>query len=241
MLVQQLGPPIVHPLRRIVSCVPSLTETIFDLGVGDAVVGCTWFCVHPREEVAKLTKIGGTKNLKLDKLNQLQPDVIIAAKEENEREQIEELASLYPVLLYNVQKVEENERLLLDLAGALSTQVPITFLRPLPEVSPILSSCIYLIWKQPFMTVGGDTFISEVLELNGFTNMYKGEKRYPSLSLQDIKSAQPEHLLLSSEPYPFQEADVAELQRVLPHTRVLIVDGEKYSWYGSRFVKLNLS
>lgn len=227
--------------ERIVSLVPSITELLFDLGLGPRVAGITKFCVHPADECRLKPRIGGTKKLDIEAIQQLSPDLVIANREENIKEQVEELAKTYPVwvtdvhdlasalqMTGNMGQITGNEK----VAAALIRQIRTAFsgYRP-PRTRP---RAVYLIWQDPFMTVGGDTFIHAMMQEAGIENGVAGQQRYPEISISEIKDLHCEWILLSSEPYPFREKHAASLRSLLPGTRVILVDGELFSWYGSR-------
>ena len=227
---------------RIVSLVPSITETLFDLGLTtDEIVGRTKFCIHPKDYVDKIEIIGGTKNLNIDKIKSLKPDFIIANKEENIKEQVEELMKDFKVLVTNVETLEDNYYLLKQLGHLFGKEEKAQFFNLKTyeafdsQKSEKRLKVAYLIWKNPYMTVGGDTFISRILEELGFENLFKNEKRYPEIQLEDLKSA--DLIFLSSEPFPFKEKHIAEIQKVCKNQKIKIVDGEAFSWYGSHLAK----
>jgi ABC-type Fe3+-hydroxamate transport system substrate-binding protein len=229
--------------KRIVSLVPSQTELLFDLGLDEKIVGVTWFCVHPKDRVKSKAKIGGTKNIKIDKIRELQPDLIIANKEENEREHIEELAAEFPVWVSDISTVEDAVRMIRELgtitgmpaaADKYAQTVRQEFMTL--EKAPARRT-LYLIWREPYMSIGNDTFIHHILSRIGLENVCGEQTRYPELDADQIKELNPELILLSSEPYPFTEKHIAELEAILPEARVKLVDGEMFSWYGSRLVK----
>ncbi|SEH91950.1 ABC transporter substrate-binding protein [Epilithonimonas hominis] len=227
---------------RIVSLVPSITETLFDLGLTtDEIVGRTKFCIHPKDYVDKIEIIGGTKNLNIDKIKSLKPDFIIANKEENIKEQVEELMKDFKVLVTNVETLEDNYYLLKQLGHRFGKEEKAQFFNlKTYEAFDILKSekrlkVAYLIWKNPYMTVGGDTFISRILEELGFENLFNNQKRYPEIQLEDLKSA--DLIFLSSEPFPFKEKHIAEIQEVCKNQKIKIVDGEAFSWYGTHIAK----
>lgn len=238
--------------KRIISLVPSQTELLFDLGLDEQVVGITKFCVHPAEWFSAKKRIGGTKRLHIDAIHQLQPDLIIANKEENVKEQVEELASHYPVWTSDVTDLStayemiEQIGLLTDKTGQakkLISTIKKNFAQ-LPSTNNKPVSC-YLIWNDPYMTIGGDTFIHSMLEAAGFENIFKPKLRYPEITIEDLvtannsANAQCELVLLSSEPFPFQQKHIDEMQQNLNRnglfkTKIVLVDGEMFSWYGSR-------
>ena len=227
------------PPRRIVSLVPSLTELLADLGLDEEVVGLTRFCVHPEGWKAKKQIVGGTKNVRLDRVAALEPDLILANKEENVREQVEALAEITPVHITDVKTVEDALAMIRVVgalvhrvvqAEALAGEIEAAF-SALQAAAPIRVA--YLIWRDPFMTIGGDTFIHDVLARAGLVNVFGDRTRYPEVTADQLIEAQPDALLLSSEPYPFKPHHVADLEAEtgLPAS---LVDGELCSWYGSR-------
>lgn len=229
--------------KRIISLVPSQTELLYHLGLGDRVVGITKFCVHPAEWLKTKTIIGGTKKFRFDVIAELQPDLIIGNKEENYQEGIEELASQYPVWMSDIFDLKDALQMIAEVSaicnkvqeGAALVQEINKELQSL-EKKP-LGSVLYLIWKKPYMAAGPGTFIHEVLDVAGFDNCVM-TARYPEISESELVEMNPKHILLSSEPYPFKEQHMAELQQILPEAKVRLVDGEIFSWYGSRLLKL---
>lgn len=240
----QTGHTITLPQvpSRIVSLVPSQTELLYDLGLNDRVVGITKFCIHPDEWFRTKVRVGGTKDLRYEMIDGLQPDLIIANKEENVKEQVDKLAMKYNVWTSDI----------CDLASSLSMinavgEMTGTFERANSIASKIQQkfssiniaqkrSAIYLIWRNPYMTAGGDTFIHEMMKFAGFDNMMAGEKRYPEITIDTIRELRPAVLLLSSEPFPFSRKHIDELRPLLPATEIMLVDGEMFSWYGSRLL-----
>jgi ABC-type Fe3+-hydroxamate transport system substrate-binding protein len=242
-VIDQIGREVVFnfPPKRIVSVVPSQTELLFNLGLHEEITAVTWFCIHPEDAQSK-TKIGGTKNLKLDKIRKLQPDLIIANKEENEKEQIEALAKDFPVWTSDIHNLDQALDMCLQLgyitgknaeAKSIADRIRQSF-RDLPNANGL--RVLYLIWKGPYMSVGRDTFISYMLDRCGFVNVMQDTCRYPEVSEDAIKELKPDLIFLSSEPYPFKEKHIAELQQISPESKVILVDGEMFSWYGSRLL-----
>lgn len=228
-----------HPLR-IVSLVPSQTELLYDLGLKEQVVGQTVFCIHPESEFKTAVKVGGTKKLKYEVIDTLQPDLIICNKEENTQEIVETLAAKYPVWVSDINTLDDNYTMIRLLGEVLNKTSEATLiineikaafntLQPTP-----LHTCLYLIWKNPYIGAGANTFINALLPYAGFTNVISHISRYPELSNDEIVKFKPQTILLSSEPYPFAEKHMAELQMLLPNTHIQLVDGEMFSWYGSR-------
>lgn len=227
---------------RVISLVPSITEALFDLGLTtDEIVGRTKFCIHPKDWVDKVEMIGGTKNLNLDKIKSLKPDLIIANKEENVKEQVEKLMKDFKVLVTNIETLEDNYYLLKQLGHLFGKEEKAQFFNlKTYEAFDIQKSekrlkVAYLIWKNPYMTVGGDTFISRILEELGFENLFKNQKRYPEILLEDLKGA--DLIFLSSEPFPFKEKHIDEIKEVCQNQKIKIVDGEAFSWYGTHLAK----
>lgn len=229
---------------RIVSLVPSQTELLFDLGLNEQVVGITRFCIHPTNWFKTKTRVGGTKDINIAAIKKLNPTLIIANKEENVKEQIEELAKDYPVWLTDVNNLDDALKMI-EAIGVLTntqknahhiTQKITTNFEQLAAKKTPINTC-YIIWKNPYMTVGGDTFINDMLQRSAFNNLFANEKRYPEISISQLLIANCQLLLLSSEPYPFKQIHIDELQLQLPQTKILLVDGEMFSWYGSRLLQ----
>lgn len=227
--------------QRIVSLVPSLTELLFDLGLEANIIGTTHFCVHPPAASEK-AKVGGTKNVKSDRLRALKPDLIIAAKEENERDQIEALAKDFPVFVSDIVDLKTACEAILKIGTMTATQSKAAALvaeigenfRKLPKPAQ-LRKAMYFIWRKPYMVAGNDTFINQMLNAAGFENIIN-DLRYPEVKEADIRRLNPEFILLSSEPFPFKAKHIAEMQEFVPNAKISIVDGEMFSWYGSRLL-----
>lgn len=235
---QQQKPP-----QRIVSLVPSQTELLFDLGLEKEVVGITKFCVHPAEWFRKKVKVGGTKNINFEQVKALQPDLIIANKEENVKEQVAALATLAPVWVTEVDTFADALTMIEKLgqltfrsqnAKAIIAAIEKSFARMVQPVREL--SVLYLIWRNPWMTIGRDTFIHNMLATAGLGNIYKDQLRYPEIAIEDAQQRAPDLIFLSSEPYPFGTRHLPELQQHFPNTPVILVDGESFSWYGSRLL-----
>lgn len=227
---------------KIISLVPSITETLFDFGLTEnEVIGRTKFCIHPENEVKNVAVIGGTKNLNIEKIISLNPDLIIANKEENEKLQVEELQKKFNVWVTDIQNLEDNEKFISEVGALLSKEkLALEFNENINEIfknksdkSPV--KVAYLIWKNPYMTIGSDTFIHEILIKLGFENIFKNEKRYPEISIDEMKKA--DYIFLSSEPFPFQQKHIDELKKELPNQKIILVDGEAFSWFGTHISK----
>ena len=242
----QMGRQITLPRlpQRIVSLVPSQTELLFDLGLEDHIVGVTKFCIHPKEKVKQKTIIGGTKNFKLEIIDELQPDLIIGNKEENYEEGIAQLQTRYPVWMSDIYTLEDALKMIEqvgkltgaeDKAQELTQGIAAGFgkLQPLQPAIP----AAYFIWRNPYMAVGSNNFIDHMLLRCGFHNVFADQPRYPEISPEQLQTANPQLILLSSEPYPFQEKHFAEFREICPQAKVKVVDGEMFSWYGSRLLK----
>ena len=230
--------------KKIISLVPSQTELLAHFNLEAETIGITKFCVHPQSWFKTKQQVGGTKTIDLDKIKQLQPDLIIANKEENVKAQIELLAMHYPVWLTDVNNLQDALQMIEDIgvltgkvvaALDLIKQIKINFDDVKSVIKPINTA--YLIWRKPYMTVGGDTFINDMLLRCGFKNIFAAKTRYPAISIKDLPTAHCQLLLLSSEPYPFVQKHIDELQQQLPNTKIILVDGEMFSWYGSRLLK----
>ncbi len=244
-VIDQMGRRVQVPARpqRIISLVPSQTELLFDLGLGDRVVGITKFCIHPRVWRKSKTIVGGTKQYRFDVIKSLNPDLIIGNKEENERKGIEELADEYPVWMSDISTLQDAIEMISCVGSltnesekALSISEEIQNSLESFKAKAIPEKALYLIWKKPYMAAGQGTFIHEMLKAVGYENVVINE-RYPDLNLSDIKELAPDTILLSSEPYPFKEKDFGELKELLPDVSIKLVDGEIFSWYGSRLLK----
>jgi ABC-type Fe3+-hydroxamate transport system substrate-binding protein len=230
--------------RRIISLVPSQTELLSDLGLNEEVIGITKFCIHPAGWFHQKTKVGGTKELKLDIIHGLRPDLIIANKEENVKEEVGELANHYPVWVSDVNNLEDAYEMIRQI-GILTDKInkSAEIIRGIKaNFSQLLTpgsrrSTAYLIWRNPYMTIGGDTFIHSMLEAAGFDNIFKNLTRYPEISTIDLQIGNGQLLLLSSEPFPFKQIHIDELQHHLPGTKIILADGEMFSWYGSRMLQ----
>lgn len=227
---------------KIISLVPSITEALFDLGLSEnEIVGRTKFCIHPKNRVEAVERIGGTKNINIDKIKALQPDLILANKEENVKEQIEELMRDFKLVLTDVATIEDNYYLLKTLGKIFNKeeraqQFNLKIFEILNQFKfPKKLNVAYLIWKNPYMTVGSDTFIHHVLKELGFENAFKEVTRYPEISMEDLKDC--DIIMLSSEPFPFNEEHVLELKTKYPEKKILTVDGEAFSWYGTHIAK----
>ncbi len=230
--------------QRIISLVPSQTELLHDLGLGERVVGITKFCIHPEEWFRSKARVGGTKKIDMDKVRALKPDLIIGNKEENERKDIQALEQEFPVWMSDIRDLPDALDMITrvgeitgtqEKAKALARDIVQAFgtLRPLDPTYTVA----YLIWREPYMVAGHGTFINDMLKRCGLQNVFdEDDARYPEITEQQLAEADPDIILLSSEPYPFKEEHIQDLNMICPGTPVRIVDGELFSWYGSRLL-----
>ncbi len=228
---------------RVISLVPSLTQAICDVGLEDTLVGITKFCVNPSHIKNNINIIGGTKNPRIEDILSLKPDLIIANKEENRKEDILVLEDHVNVYVSDINTTEDfllfcddfKKIFPLSRFDTLSQEIK-NLNKQIPlSLHPI--KVLYLIWKNPYMSVGKDTFIHHMMTTYGFQNTMSDETRYPELSIDDMKAKEIDFIFLSSEPYPFQEKDLIELKKYLPESHMILVDGEMFSWYGSALIK----
>lgn len=250
-LIDQLG--VNHTFeatpKRIISLVPSQTELLVDLGLEESIVGITKFCIHPYYLKSTKKRIGGTKKVNFDKIKELQPDIIIANKEENTKEIVEELSEICPVWVTDIYTIEDNNKMIQDFGEIFNKRTNAqkwidkinfahndfkNFIKDIP-----LKKAAYFIWANPYMVAGNNNFINELLRINHFKNIYEDkEGRYPEIELKKMRlEGDPDYVLLSSEPFPFKDEHAFEIGRFSHHAKTIFVDGEMFSWYGSRLVK----
>lgn len=234
---------------RIVSLVPSQTELLYDLGLKEEVVGITKFCIHPNEWFKTKTRIGGTKQVNHQIIDALKPDLIFGNKEENSKEDIEILMQKYPVWMSDINTFEDALKMIESIAKITQTsekgkelveKIKHEF-ELLTQVSSSKKRIAYFIWNEPMMVAGADTFINNMLEKLGFKNVFADVSisnqfsyRYPQITYAELAVAAPEIIYLSSEPFPFKEKHIQQFQAICPQAEIKIVDGEMFSWYGSR-------
>ncbi len=229
--------------RRIISLVPSQTELLYDLGLSSEVVGITKFCIHPATWFKTKKRVGGTKKVDFEIINSLRPDLIIGNKEENDRTQLEELMKHYPVWMSDIKNLNEALDMISCLGIIVDKKEKAREIMQLIQQSfrqleqNTVKSCAYFIWKKPYMCAGSNTFIDDLLRRCKLQNVFSHLGRYPEIKLDDLKQNPPDVILLSSEPYPFVEKDKNEIQKVCPNSKIEIVDGELFSWYGSRLLQ----
>ena len=234
--------------QRIISLVPSQTELLYDLGLEDRIIGITKFCVHPYHFKSTKKIVGGTKKVHYEKIRLLQPDIIICNKEENTQEIVAELSKICPVWVTNIITIEDNFKMITDFGQLFNCRTEAqkwndklafawsdfkNFIKDYP-----VKKVAYFIWKNPYMVAGSDNFVNELLKLNHFQNIYDNKGRYPEIELKKIRlEGDPDLVFLSSEPFPFKEEDAFEIGQYTPHAKTVFVDGEMFSWYGSRLLK----
>ena len=236
--------------KRIISLVPSQTELLFDLGLDNEVVGITKFCVHPDEWFRTKTKVGGTKIYDFEKIKSLNPDLIIGNKEENEQQQIEKLMKEYPVWMSDIKTLDENYKMIESIGEIVNrkektNEIVNTIKKNYSQLLPIAIGTTnhklqtaYFIWQKPFIVAGKETFINHLMEKCGMENTFINlDSRYPEVSEEQIANTKADLILLSSEPFPFKEKHIETFRKISPASKILLVDGELFSWYGSRLIK----
>lgn len=235
------------PLKRIISTVPSQTEFLYDLGLETEVVGITKFCIYPEVWFRNKTRIGGTKDLKIDTITALNPDLIIGNKEENQKEQIELLQQKIPVWLSDVVTFDD-ALAMMRMIGELvdrSEKANIIIQKIIEKKTKFQLKynhqkrlkVAYFIWRKPYMVAANDTYIHEMLRIFGAENVFENQKRYPEITLSDLADNAIDAIFLSSEPYPFQTKHFEEFQAFCPNVPIVLVNGEAFSWYGSRMLQ----
>jgi ABC-type Fe3+-hydroxamate transport system substrate-binding protein len=229
--------------KRIISIVPSQTELLYDLGLDAEVIGITKFCVRPEKWFSNKTRIGGTKQLNLKIIHELKPDIIIANKEENTKEQIDELEKYFPVWISDIKTLNDALAMIFSVGEITGMQTAAKKIISLinknfaglkPKTKKIKTA--YFIWRDPYMATGGDTFINEMMSYCGFDNIFANVERYPEINIEELSEKNCKLLLLSCEPFPFKQKHIEELKSQLPGVKIILVDGEMFSWYGSRLI-----
>lgn len=229
--------------KRIISIVPSQTELLFDLGLDEEIVGITKFCIHPADKVKRKLKIGGTKKLNINQIEKLKPDLIIGNKEENEKDQIEELMQNFPVWMSDISDLDDAIDMIRKVGQLVdreekAAQMTLSITTSFNNLNIKTSSLkvAYLIWRKPYIVAGKGTFIDDMLKRCGLKNAF-GLERYPEVFPAQIVEANPDLVFLSSEPYPFTHRHITEFQALVPNAKIQLVDGEAFSWYGSRLLQ----
>ena len=236
------GCTLISKPRRIVSLVPSQTELLFDLGLDDEVIGITKFCTDPEDKVKNVQKVGGTKKFNFDVIDELKPDLIIGNKEENYEVGINQLKQDYPVWMSDIVTLDDSLQMIEQIGVLIGAENQANeMVKSIKQSTDDLGKSInktaaYFIWQKPYMVAGRDTFIDEMMKLCGLQNIFSDQDRYPETDIEALKNQKPDVVLLSTEPYPFKEIHVKELQAVLPDSKVILVDAMYFSWYGSRLL-----
>ncbi|WP_076381181.1 ABC transporter substrate-binding protein [Filimonas lacunae] len=242
----QLGRTVMqlHAPQRIVSLVPSLTELLYTLQLEQEVVGITRFCIHPSHWRQQKANIGGTKQVHVQQVQALQPHLVIASKEENIKEQVEDISSFAAVWVSDINNYHQALDAILSIGEMCNKQQAALQLvthiqQQFAEISTVEQpmSAAYLIWKDPYMTVGGDTFIHDMMQRCGLQNIFSHCTRYPTTTVEELQQSSCQVVILSSEPYPFREKHLADLQQQLPGKKIILANGEMFSWYGSRMLQ----
>jgi ABC-type Fe3+-hydroxamate transport system substrate-binding protein len=231
--------------KRIISIVPSQSEFLWDIGIREELIGITKFCIHPADMHKIVTRVGGTKDLNIEKIRALNPDLIIGNKEENEKQQIEQLQKEFNVWMSDIYNFEDAFEMMALLGNMMDKDNEAQkIIEDIKKSTTTIKNFFdkkrvaYFIWNKPYMLAAKNTFIDYVLNYIGFENALSHLERYPELSVESLQDINPEVCFLSSEPFPFKEKHVIELQEKLPASKILIVDGEVFSWYGSRLLRL---
>lgn len=234
--------------KRIISLVPSQTELLCDLGLEGDLVGVTKFCVHPHHIKTNVTVVGGTKQIHLDRIKKLNPDIILCNKEENTKVIVEACELICPVHVSDILTIKDCLELIRQYGAIFNVEKKALLLismikKEVEDFEVFIKNkqtlkVVYFIWKNPWMVAAKHTFINYLLQLNKFINIYEEKTRYPEIELSEFKlNNQVQLVLLSSEPFPFNNSHISEVQALYPNAKVITVDGEMFSWYGSRLLK----
>ena len=231
--------------KRIASLVPSQTELLVDLGLEALIVGVTKFCVHPKHLRMSKVVVGGTKQIDIQKIKDLKPDIILCNKEENTKTIIEDLEAIAPIHISDIYNLEDCFELI-NMYGEIfnvkrTTSTLVSNIQLEREAFKLQNKkhlkVAYFIWKDPWMVAASDNFINIMLDEAGFVNVFEEEKRYPQIDLNNATLAEADLVFLSSEPFPFKEEHLLEFKKLFPEKIIKIVDGEMFSWYGSHLLK----
>jgi ABC-type Fe3+-hydroxamate transport system substrate-binding protein len=246
IITDQMGLEVLIPDRpqRIISVVPSQTELLFDLGLDREIVGVTRFCIHPGDRMGTKERIGGTKDFDIEKIKSLNPDLIIGNKEENYQQGIDELKQHFPVWMSDITTLDDACEMMAAIGEITKTtekaqkiihEIKTGFTQLSIVNSPLsIKKAAYFIWRKPYMVAAQGTFIDHMLGVLGVENVFADRSRYPEVTSEDIAVSNPDHIFLSSEPYSFTAKHIPEFQQICPNAQIHIVDGELFSWYGSR-------
>ncbi len=237
-LADDLGREVLIPKqpRRIISLCPSVTYSLIKLGCRNQLAGRTKYCIHPKADVAGIPVIGPVQGFSMDAVHALNPDLILAVKEENAKDEVLKLSELYPVFVFDVKDVRQNAAHLLKLGllcGREEEAAEIVRSFPRKAMPKKSLQSLYLIWKDPWMGVGTKSYTGSVLSFFGLPQYSHFTEAYPKLSGQDFRGA--DLIMLSSEPFPFQEHHRKELQALYPDKKIILVEGEMFCWFGASF------
>ncbi|OJH19300.1 iron ABC transporter substrate-binding protein [Bacillus obstructivus] len=231
------------PPKRIISICPGITDTLYSLQLENEVVGRTKYCIFPKDKVSNASVVGGTKQINLQVIRELKPDLIIAEKEENTKEIVEELEREFPVFVAEIQSIKDAYRMIRDigevtnreeLARTLIERIKYQF-QEIPSVCG--KRVAYVIWRKPYMVVGNDTYIHSVLEKLGFINPFATKSdRYPIVTIKDFQDADLDFVFLATEPFPYSDKYKQEFMKFIPNVVPIIVEGEMF-WYGPRMLE----
>jgi iron complex transport system substrate-binding protein len=232
---------------KIISLVPSLTELLVDLGLEDNIVGVTKFCIHPKNLRKDKVVVGGTKNIHLEKIKALRPDFILCNKEENTKKIVEDCSNITTTHVSDISTIKEIIALITYYGTLFSCEekaaiINIELTAKFQDFKTFVADkatlkVVYFIWKNPWMIAANNTFINHLLTLCKFDNCYKDRSRYPEIFLEDLKTKEIDLIFLSSEPFPFKEKNSLDFKNHAESANIVLVDGEYFSWYGSRLLK----
>ncbi|MCB0410474.1 MAG: ABC transporter substrate-binding protein [Flavobacteriales bacterium] len=246
-VIDQMNREVTIPekVNRIVSLVPSQSEFLWEMGLSDKLVGISKFCIHPDEMYRNTMRVGGTKQINIETIKELNPDLIIGNKEENVKEQIEELEKIFQVWMSDINNLDDAFAMMNSLSEILNFESDkknqlIKIEEDLNSVKGIFNGLkvVYLIWHDPVMAVGNGTFINSVLEYVGLENALKNESRYPELTNKKLEKLDIDVCMLSSEPFPFNDSHLKYYSESFSNFSPRLVDGEMFSWYGTRLAHL---
>lgn len=233
--------------KRIICLVPSLTELLFDLGLENSIVGLTKFCVHPKHARKSKKVVGGTKQIKVDKIKALKPDIILCNKEENSVDIVKLCSAIAPTHVSDIYNLDDTIELIeqygkifdcIEEAKRINHKLHKEKKLFISEIKSIKRlNVAYFIWRDPLMVAAKNTFIDYMLELAGFCNAFADRGRYPEVTWKEVQAKSPELIFLSSEPYPFKEQHQIEFNEKTQDTKIITVNGEMFSWYGTRLLK----
>lgn len=241
--IDQIGNAVsLEKVDSIISLVPSQTELLYHLGLDNKVTGITKFCIKPNSWFKHKTRIGGTKNLKLDLINKIKPDLIIGNKEENNKEDIEALINAgHQVWMSDIFNDKDNLEMISEVGKMTSTEIKANsiieeFNKKITSFNKTNVKVAYFIWKDPYFIVGNNNYIDYNLRKIGLVNSGSNFNRYQEVSIDEIRNLDADYFLFSSEPFPFQEKHLPELEKLFGKDKCLLVDGEMFSWTGYRAI-----